>query len=119
MEPTRDFASPWHRSSYDRFVRHALPELLSAAVDLSAYQARYESPSELEVRFRVAGASAEAEIVFPGLPAPDRHDPEGAQTTAQATSTRTTTSAKGKVGGLEIARYFTTPGRHPYDGVEW
>ena len=63
--------APWHKQSFDRFINHALPNLLAQRMPLAGYQADSTGPHTCCVRVTVAGASGDVEVAYADLSQPD------------------------------------------------
>lgn len=68
---TISMATPWHRTSFERFLYDYLPQLLAEHVPLLAYTVTSSDPYTCEIALTVAAQTGEISVVYTGLPQPD------------------------------------------------
>ncbi len=64
-------ATPWHKTSFERFLRDRLPQLLADRLPLVGYQAESIGRYTCRVTVALASASGDVEIEYADLPQPD------------------------------------------------
>lgn len=64
-------SAPWHRASFDRFLKERLPELLAERLPLTSYRADSAGRYTCQVVITLASASGDVEIAYTDLPQPD------------------------------------------------
>ena len=65
------FSSPWHRESYERFLKERLPQLLAERLPLGCYLAEPAGERSWRVKVSVQAGGKEVAVEFPDLLAPD------------------------------------------------
>jgi len=66
-------ATPWHKASFERFLRDRLPQLLADRLPLVGYQAESTGRYTCRVVVALASASGDVEIEYTDVPQPDEN----------------------------------------------
>ncbi|HUU70790.1 MAG TPA: hypothetical protein VM186_14775 [Planctomycetota bacterium] len=65
------YTAPWHKRSYECFVKERLPELIASRVPLEGYGAAPTGPYTCKLSLTVANAAGKATLEFNSILAPD------------------------------------------------
>ena len=64
-------STPWHKTSFDRFLHERLQELLMTRLRLSGYHAEPTEAHECRIVLRASGPGGDIEVTYSSLPAPN------------------------------------------------
>jgi len=62
--------APWHKQSFDAFIKDSLPRLLAQRLPLSDYRAESSGEHTCRVSVSVSEGSAQATVIFENIPQP-------------------------------------------------
>ena len=65
------YAAPWHKQSYDRFLGEQLPELIAERLPLQAYSVTPAGPHTCTVAVTLANAAGSVSLEIEDVPKPD------------------------------------------------
>ena len=68
---TLNASAPWHKASFDRFLRERLPGLLSDRLPLAGYRAESTGAHACSVKVILSGESGDVAVEYIGIPQPD------------------------------------------------
>ncbi|HIJ74380.1 MAG TPA: hypothetical protein HPP83_09790 [Candidatus Hydrogenedentes bacterium] len=66
-------SAPWHRESFERFVKERLPELLAARLPLAAYRIDSEEEHTCTVHISLSAKSGVVEVAYTDIPQPNEN----------------------------------------------
>lgn len=65
-------AAPWHRESFETFIKEKLPQLLADRLPLAGYHLESTGTYTWALKLVLKGEAGEIELVYPDLPQPDQ-----------------------------------------------
>src|SRR5215216_4608838 len=64
-------SAPWHKLSFERFLKDRLPQLLADRLPLAAYSVESSGRYSCRVALSLATAAGSVELIYNELPQPD------------------------------------------------